>query len=164
LISTFQPYLVWHDVHVNREILDQLLGAAMFVLALSAGRDRSPRSAAALGVVSGLAILSNTRLLVLPLGLAAYLLWRGTRWSVPAPPNPPMTPTEARDIYTSSGRKVDVHECRQQSFYEHLVFRFWEHHPAEKAKLMAQATRLLWSPSVTADAGGPSSGGAFHAA
>jgi 4-amino-4-deoxy-L-arabinose transferase-like glycosyltransferase len=34
LIATLQPYLVWHDVHGNREILDELLGAAMFGLTL----------------------------------------------------------------------------------------------------------------------------------
>ena len=33
VIATLQPYLVWHDLHGNREILDQLLGAAMFGLA-----------------------------------------------------------------------------------------------------------------------------------
>jgi 4-amino-4-deoxy-L-arabinose transferase-like glycosyltransferase len=37
LVATLQPYLVWHDVHLNREILDQLLGAATFLLALLAG-------------------------------------------------------------------------------------------------------------------------------
>jgi hypothetical protein len=76
-IATLQPYLVWHDVHLNREILDQLLGAGMVLLALVAV-DRGRRSiwpAAALGAVAGLAILSNTRLLLLPLVLAAYLLW-----------------------------------------------------------------------------------------
>src|SRR5262249_6104795 len=43
LIATLQPYLVWHDVHGNREILDQLLGVAMFALALAV---RSPVGAA----------------------------------------------------------------------------------------------------------------------
>ena len=76
LIATLQPYLVWHDVHVNREILDQLLGALAVLLALLAAERRSIRLAAALGVVAGLAILSNSRLLALPLVLAGYLLWR----------------------------------------------------------------------------------------
>jgi 4-amino-4-deoxy-L-arabinose transferase-like glycosyltransferase len=80
LIATLHPYLVWHDVHINREILDQLLGAAIFVLALLAGARASRRHAAALGAVTGLAILSNSRLTLLPLVLAAYLLWRGTGW------------------------------------------------------------------------------------
>ena len=220
VVSTLHPYLVWHDLHVNREILDQPLGAAMFLLALLVASRPSVRLASLLGVVSGLAILSNTRLLVLPLAFAAFLLWQPTAsrmatilvpvlaavalapwvirnkvqvgcfsittdaralWKannpstygllakgiwidgVPELPNAPLTPTQARDIYTSSGRKVDVHECAQQAHYEHLVFQFWEHHPGEKVKLMAQATRLLWNPAVTADTGGPSSGGVFHA-
>lgn len=36
LVATLHPYLVWHDVHVNREILDQLLAAALVLLALLA--------------------------------------------------------------------------------------------------------------------------------
>jgi hypothetical protein len=75
VVATLQPYLVWHDVHLNREILDQLLGAAMVLLALVAVGRRTVWPAVALGAVSGLAILSNTRLLLLPLVLAAYLLW-----------------------------------------------------------------------------------------
>jgi 4-amino-4-deoxy-L-arabinose transferase-like glycosyltransferase len=80
LIATVQPYLVWHDVHGNREILDQLLGAAMFGLTLLVAARPSLRLSAALGLVSGVAILSNTRLIVFPLGLAGYLLWRRAGW------------------------------------------------------------------------------------
>jgi hypothetical protein len=81
VIATLQPYLVWHDLHGNREILDQLLGAAMFWLALLAGSRYASRwSAAGLGLVSGLAILSNARLVLLPLALAAFVLWRGAGW------------------------------------------------------------------------------------
>lgn len=220
LAATLHPYLIWHDLHVNREILDQPLGAAMFLLAMLVGSRPTPRLAAAFGLVSGVAILSNSRLLLLPLAFAAYLLWHQPAASrmvvllvpalaavalapwvvrnkiqvgcfslttdaralwkannlntygllakgiwidgVPELPNTPLTPAQARDIYTSTGRKVNVHECAQQSHYQHLVFQFWEHHPGAKAKLMAQATRLLWNPAVTSDAGGPSSGGAFH--
>lgn len=220
LVATLHPYLVWHDLHVNREILDQPLGAAMFLLALLVVSRPSLRLAGALGLVSGVAILSNSRLLLLPLAFAAYLLWRRptasrmvvllvpavaalalTPWvvrnkvevgcwtittdaralwkannlntyallergiwidAIPELPNTPLTPTQARDIYTSSGRRLDVHECAQQSLYQHRVFQFWEHHPGAKAKLMAQATRLLWSPSVTADADGTSSGGVLY--
>src|SRR5207248_7535653 len=75
LAATLQPYLVWHDVHGNREILDQLLGAAMFGLALVA---RRPLTGAALGLVTGLAILSNSRLVLLPVVFAVYLLWQPT--------------------------------------------------------------------------------------
>ena len=82
-IATLQPYLVWHDVHLNREILDQLLGAALVLLALVAVGRRTVWLAVALGAVCGLAILSNTRLLLLPLVLAAYLLW-GKAGLVPA--------------------------------------------------------------------------------
>src|SRR5205807_1621390 len=73
------PYLVWHDVHVNREIVDQLLAAAIVYLTLlaaerTAGRPRTV--VVGLGVVLALAILANTRLLVLPLVVAAYVVWR----------------------------------------------------------------------------------------
>jgi 4-amino-4-deoxy-L-arabinose transferase-like glycosyltransferase len=223
-VATLNPYLVWHDVHVNREILDQPLGAAMFLLTLWAARERSWPLAAAVGVVSGVAILSNTRLAALPLVLAAYLLWRRVPWQgavlvlalagvallpwmvrnkvevgcftlttdaralwkannpatygllakgiwIDAVPDPPglgargfVTPTQARDFYLHGGHKIDVHECAQQSYYQHLVFQFWEHHPGEKGKLMVQATGLLWNPAVSADTGGPQSGGAFRAA
>ena len=75
-IATLNPYLVWHDVHVNREIVDQLLAAALVLLTLLAAERRSAWYAAAAGVVAGLAILGNTRLVLVPLVLAAYLLWR----------------------------------------------------------------------------------------
>jgi 4-amino-4-deoxy-L-arabinose transferase-like glycosyltransferase len=80
VIATLHPYLGWHDIHGNREILDQLLGAAMFGLALLAAERRELHVAAALGLVTGVAILSNARLVALPLVLAAYLLWRRTGW------------------------------------------------------------------------------------
>ena len=76
VISTLHPYLVWHDVHVNREILDQLLGAAVFLLVLVVAARRSLPMAALLGVALGLAILGNSRLLALPLVVAGYLLWQ----------------------------------------------------------------------------------------
>jgi 4-amino-4-deoxy-L-arabinose transferase-like glycosyltransferase len=73
LVATLNPYLVWHDVHVNREILDQLLAVAMIALALLAWEQRRIRVAAALGAVAGLAVLGNTRLVALPLVLVAFL-------------------------------------------------------------------------------------------
>ncbi len=76
LVATLHPYLVWHDVHVNREILDGLLAAAIALLALLAYERRSTLLALALGAVIGLAILSNARLLLLPLVLAPYAAWR----------------------------------------------------------------------------------------
>jgi hypothetical protein len=222
LVSTLHPYLVWHDVHVNREILDQPLGAAMFGLALLAGARRNMRLAVALGIVSGIAILSNTRLLLLPLAFTGFLLWRRVGWAaalvVPVaaglmlvpwvvrnrvevgcftmttdaralwkannpqtygilkrglwidaidtlpgePAAPYLTPTQARDIWLASGRKVNVQECKQQGYYEHQVLSYWWHHPGAKVKLMVQATQLLWSPAVSADTGGPQGSGVFH--
>jgi 4-amino-4-deoxy-L-arabinose transferase-like glycosyltransferase len=79
LVSTLEPYLVWHDVHINREILDQPLGAAMILLTLATAERRSGRLAVLLGAVSGVAILSNSRLTALPLVLAAFLLWTRVR-------------------------------------------------------------------------------------
>lgn len=76
LVATLHPYLVWHDVHVNREILDGLLAAAVVLLALLAFERRSLLYALGLGAVTGLAILSNARLALLPLVLAPYAAWR----------------------------------------------------------------------------------------
>jgi len=212
LIATLQPYLIWHDVHGNREILDQLLGAATFLIALLAGSRRSLALGAALGLVSGVAVLSNARLVVLPVVLGGYLLWRRSGWlaalavplfaavalspwvvrnkvelgcfaittdaralwkannldtyatlahglwldQVPDIPQRRVkhiadrwrTSEEAGAIYADSGRVIDVPECYQESYYEHLVFQFWEHHPGAKLKLMVQATGMLWSPEV----------------
>ncbi len=78
VIATLNPYLIWHDVHLNREILDQFLAAALVLLALLAGRRIG--IAALLGLVLGLAILGNTRLLFLPLLLAGFLLWQARGW------------------------------------------------------------------------------------
>jgi hypothetical protein len=76
LVATLHPYVVWHDIHVNREILDGLLAAAIVLLALLAFERCSLPYALALGAVTGLAILSNARLLLLPLVLAPYVAWR----------------------------------------------------------------------------------------
>src|SRR5918911_1258336 len=85
LVSTLHPYLVWHDVHMNREILDQLLAAAAALLVLLAADRLSLPLAAALGGVLGLAVLGNVRLAPLPGLLAAYLLvLRGRPALVPA--------------------------------------------------------------------------------
>jgi hypothetical protein len=67
------------------------------------------------------------------------------------------TPQEAGIYFANNGIKVPVDECAQQAHYEHLVWQFWEHHPGAKAKLMAQATWMLWNPSVERE-GGPSAG------
>jgi hypothetical protein len=76
LVATLHPYVVWHDVHVNREILDGFLLALVVLLALVTYERRSVPLAALTGAVSGVAILGNSRLTLLPLVLAPYLVWR----------------------------------------------------------------------------------------
>ena len=80
VVATLNPYLVWHDVHLNREILDQLLLAALVLCVLVAADRRSIPWSLAAGVNAGLAILGNVRMAFLPVVLAAYLLAR-TGWS-----------------------------------------------------------------------------------
>jgi 4-amino-4-deoxy-L-arabinose transferase-like glycosyltransferase len=75
-MATLNPYLMWHDVHVNREIVDQVCAAALVLLTLVVAERPSKRLAALLGVVTGLAILGNTRLVFIPILCAAYLVWR----------------------------------------------------------------------------------------
>jgi 4-amino-4-deoxy-L-arabinose transferase-like glycosyltransferase len=216
LAATLNPYLIWHDVHVNREILDQLAAAALFLLVLLAARVGTFALPAAAGVAAGIAILGNSRLAAFPLVLAVYLAWRqraravpivvallagaavtvapwvvrnrvqvgcfaittdahalwkannentfktlaGGGWIDDVPPlpgAPHLTPEFERDIYAQSGRVVHVDECAQMRLYEHATFRFWRHHPGEKAKLIVQATGMLWQPEQTRTEGGPSS-------
>lgn len=76
LLTTLHPYVVWHDVHVNREILDGLLAVALALLTVLLAERRSWQLALALGAVAGLAILGNTRLILLPVVLVLYLAWR----------------------------------------------------------------------------------------
>jgi 4-amino-4-deoxy-L-arabinose transferase-like glycosyltransferase len=80
VVATLNPYLVWHDVHLNREILDQLVVAALVLSALVAADRRSLPWAVAAGIYGGLAILGNVRLALLPLVVALYLL-ASTGWS-----------------------------------------------------------------------------------
>jgi hypothetical protein len=61
-------------VHVNREVLDQLLAAAIVMLALLLAERPSLPLGAALGAVAGLAILGNVRLALIPLLLAGFPL------------------------------------------------------------------------------------------
>lgn len=76
LLATLHPYVTWHDVHLNREILDQLLAALVVLLVLIAvERGRSLWWTAALGGALGLAILGNVRLLVLPLVIGVWLVF-----------------------------------------------------------------------------------------
>ena len=75
LLATLHPYLIWHDVHVNREVLDGFLAALVTLLAVLATERASVRLAAAAGAATGLAVLGNARLMLLPLALAVYLAW-----------------------------------------------------------------------------------------
>ncbi len=75
-IATLHPYVVWHDVHLNREVLDGLALALLALCALAAYERQSLPLATATGAVAGLAILGNARLLLLPIGIAAYVAWR----------------------------------------------------------------------------------------
>ena len=61
--------------------------------------------------------------------------------------------------YKQTGKKIRLDECAQMRLYQHATFQFWRHHPGEKAKLMGQATRMLWDPRPTKTETGPSSGG-----
>jgi 4-amino-4-deoxy-L-arabinose transferase-like glycosyltransferase len=99
-IATLHPFLVWHDMHLNREVLDGLLLAVVALLAvlaaerasklqLATSSDSAPAAERAsklqvvtswlvplaLGLAVGLAILGNARLALLPLALAAFVAW-----------------------------------------------------------------------------------------
>ena len=205
LLTTLHPYVVWHDVHLNRELLDGLAAALLTLCALVAYERRSLGLAALTGVVAGLAVLGNARLAVLPLVVAVYVAWHvrpvgrqiaaalvvvGAAAAVVAPwvvrngvevgcytvttdaralwkannpdtyavlarggwiddvpelPGAPPWPELAADL-TLEGKPTSVDECAQMRLYRKEVLDFWRHHPGEKARLMAQATRMLWSP------------------
>jgi hypothetical protein len=82
VVATLNPYLVWHDVHLNREILDQLLLAALVLCVVIAADRRSLPWSIAAGIYTGLAILGNVRMALLPVVLAVYLLVRiGWSWA-----------------------------------------------------------------------------------
>jgi 4-amino-4-deoxy-L-arabinose transferase-like glycosyltransferase len=76
LIATLHPYVVWHDVHLNREVLDGLVLAVLALCALAAYERRSLPLSAATGAVAGVAILGNARLVLLPVAIAVYVAWR----------------------------------------------------------------------------------------
>jgi hypothetical protein len=73
VVSTLNPYLIWHDVHVNREITDQIVLAAIVLVTLVAVRRRSLVLPALLGALSGVAILGNSRLAAVPVLLAVFV-------------------------------------------------------------------------------------------
>jgi Dolichyl-phosphate-mannose-protein mannosyltransferase len=82
VLATLNPYLVWHDVHLNREVLDQLVAAALVLSTLIAVEKRSVRWATAAGIYAGIAILGNVRLVLIPILVALYVLVRtGRTWA-----------------------------------------------------------------------------------
>jgi 4-amino-4-deoxy-L-arabinose transferase-like glycosyltransferase len=83
LIATLNPYLVWHDVHVNREILDGLIAAALVLVTLLAAQRGSLGLAAGAGALAGLSVLGNARLLGVPVIIALFLLWRSRSAAAP---------------------------------------------------------------------------------
>jgi len=74
--ATLNPYLVWHDVHVNREITDQVVLAGLVLTTILTVERRSPAWGAATGALLGLAVLGNSRLAALPILVAAFFVWR----------------------------------------------------------------------------------------
>lgn len=210
VIATLNPYLVWHDMHVNREIVDQVVLAGLVLATIALARRPTLELAIIDGILLGLAMLGNARLFALPLVVAAWLASRVRRravivlvlaafscagltvlpwlvrnkiqvgcyalttdgrafWKannrftygvlshggwiddVPGnqPPGRPPTAEEAWGTWLSTGNKIAVDECAQPGYYESKVFSFWADHPRQKAKLMEQASTMLWSPFVT---------------
>jgi 4-amino-4-deoxy-L-arabinose transferase-like glycosyltransferase len=76
LVATLHPYVIWHDVHLNREVLDGLVLAVLALCALAAYERRSLPLSAATGAAVGIAILGNARLVLLPVAIAVYVAWR----------------------------------------------------------------------------------------
>lgn len=76
LAVALHPFLVWHDVHVNREILDQPIAVGMALVALAAFERARWWHFPLLGALAGLAILGNARLVAIPLALGVYAVWR----------------------------------------------------------------------------------------
>ncbi|MGZ4386037.1 MAG: glycosyltransferase family 39 protein [Gaiellaceae bacterium] len=77
LIATLEPYAVWHDMHMNREITDELAAAVVVLLTIIVLERRGGLlPAALLGGAFGVAILGNARLALLPLLVAGLLIWR----------------------------------------------------------------------------------------
>jgi 4-amino-4-deoxy-L-arabinose transferase-like glycosyltransferase len=75
-IATLNPYLIWHDMHINREIVDQVVAAALVLLTLVIAERPSLKLATLLGAVTGLSMLGNTRLIGVPVLCVVYLAFR----------------------------------------------------------------------------------------
>jgi hypothetical protein len=203
IVATLNPYLIWHDVHVNREILDQVVLAGLVLATIVGVARRSIGLFVLTGALSGVAILGNSRLTALPVLIAIYVAWRLPAqrvlavaailvttfvvvspwlirndvsvgcftvttdgralwkannvntyrvlahggWIDDVPQNGfPPTPQDAYVHWQQTGKIEPVDECAQMHSFEHKTFVFWRKHPGEKAKLMVQATGLLWDP------------------
>ena len=88
LLTALHPYSIWHDVHVNREILDGLLAALVFLVVLALASRRSLGLARSSRCDPRCRDPRNVRLAALPLVLAIFLLWiwkpsRGTFGALP---------------------------------------------------------------------------------
>src|SRR4029450_9200275 len=86
VLATLNPYLVWHDVHLNREVLDQLVAAALVLSTLIAADRRSLRWATAAAIFAGLTVLVHAAAHppppLVPAPVAVYLLVRnGWTWA-----------------------------------------------------------------------------------
>jgi 4-amino-4-deoxy-L-arabinose transferase-like glycosyltransferase len=84
VVATVNPYLIWHDVHVNREICDQVVLAGLVLTTLITIERRSLRWAGLTGALLGVSILGNTRLTALPIVIAALLVWKLPRGRIAA--------------------------------------------------------------------------------
>jgi hypothetical protein len=163
LLVAVHPYLIWHDVHMNREILDHFLAAAAVYLTLHAAERFGWRRALPLGAVIGLGILGNVRLEGLPILLGAYLLWRAglsrrTLIGVPQPKSFPPTPQDVFDHWQKTGVVLPYDECAQMNEFQDKVVSFWIHHPGDKARLVPLDAQWLWQPSVVETRGRPGAG------
>jgi hypothetical protein len=76
LLVAVHPYLIWHDVHMNREILDGLLAVGLVLSTLWLAERVTWLRGAVAGAVYGLAVLANVRLTLLPLVLLAWVAWQ----------------------------------------------------------------------------------------
>ena len=75
IVATLEPFLIWHDIHVNREILDGLLAASLTYAAVVAAEQGTVALAGVVGAIGGVAVLGNARLALLPLAVAVYVAW-----------------------------------------------------------------------------------------
>jgi hypothetical protein len=111
------------------------------------------------------ALTTDTRALYKANNPQTYHLLASGQWidNIPRQKWEPINPEEATLYYDNLRQVIHVPECRNMRLYRTLVFRFWEHHPGEKAKLAAQATQMLWNPQPTLTSGRPERGGVVDA-